>query len=481
MICGDSQKRTKIVCTIGPASQEVPVLRRMLRAGMNVARLNFSHGTHSNHMLLARNVRRAARETGRPVAVLADLQGPKIRIGDLPAEGVRLQKGRKVIFSTARGASYARSGKIPVQFPRLHKDVGSGDRLLLDDGKLEVRVEGVRGRDILCRVTLGGKLIAHKGITVPTASLSASALTPKDKKDLKFVLRYIKADFVALSFVRHASDVHGLRRLMRQFSPRGRLPEVVVKIEKHEALKNFDAILAETDAVMVARGDLALETPAAQVPLRQKEMIQACLQAAKPVITATQMLDSMTDNPRPTRAELTDVANAVIDHTDATMLSNESAVGKYPVETVETMARIIARTEESPFDDLVHEHADRQLSSLAAAAAAACEAARVSAARALLVLSASGHTVRLVARHRPLQPIYAFVPSQVVARKLLLVWGVTPLVVGIPTPEGRTPARTALRFLVTQRCLRRGEKVVLVDGTQVERGKGDISFKILTV
>jgi len=420
------EKSTKIVCTIGPACEKVATLEKMIKAGMNVARLNFSHGTYENHSLLIKNIREASKKLGKTVAILQDLQGPKIRVGKLPEEGIVLKKGDDIILSTS--TETYKEGIIPVQFKKLHKDVKKEDRILLDDGNLEVAVNSVDDRNIKCTVILGGKLISHKGITVPTASLSTSAISEKDEEDLQFGLKQ-NIDFVALSFVRRAKDIQDLRKLMVKYLPKDMaMPMVISKIEKHEALVNLDEIIAETDGIMVARGDLALESKASEVPIWQKRMIQKCLEAAKPVITATQMLDSMTHSPRPTRAEISDVANAVIDHTDATMLSQESAMGQFPVETVTTMSSIITDTEASSLDDMVTlPSMDGKAAPVIAMSAAACSVAKAVGAKAIMVMTRSGFTARAVSRHRPQQElIIAVTPAEIVQRQLILSWGVDP-------------------------------------------------------
>lgn len=465
------EKRTKIVCTIGPASESVATLTRMVRAGMDVARLNFSHGTHPNHARLIRNVRTAARRLGKTVAILQDLQGPKIRVGDLPKEGILLKKGQRVTLNTGI-STYSilhTPYSIPVQYRRLHQDVGKGDTLLVDDGNLELRVERVHGRTITSVVVVGGLLKSHKGINVPTASLSATPLTAKDIRDLAFGLAS-SVDFVALSFVRRAADVERLRTLIRNGARRGTArPQIIVKIERREALEHLDDIIAAADGVMVARGDLALETDAASVPVYQKTMIRKCLEAAKPVITATEMLGSMVEKPRPTRAEISDVANAVIDHTDATMLSGESATGKYPVQAVETMAHIIRDTEASSLDDLVPAPpaASSDVRPVVAVTAAACRLAAEVGARAILVVTTSGFTARALSRHRPPQPIIAVTGNAKVARQLALSWGVTPML-HRGSGEVSVLRRWALARLRGMRLVHRGDRVVFVAGLRAD-------------
>ncbi len=461
-----TEKRTKIVCTIGPASQSIPVLTRMMRAGMDVVRLNFSHGTYENHTLLLDNVRTAAKRTGKMIGILQDLQGPKIRVGELPKEGIALKKGQTVVLSTA--VMRSEGDPIPVQYRRLHEDVGTGDRLLLDDGHLELRVERVRGREIHAMVVVGGTLISHKGINVPTASLSATPLTAKDKKDLLFGLKQ-GVDFIALSFVRKAADVLQLRALIQRGLPKGATPPaIIVKIERREALDQLDAIIAAADCVMVARGDLALEADAASVPLYQKVIIRKCLEAAKPVITATEMLGSMTEKPRPTRAEISDVANAVIDHTDATMLSGESATGKYPVRAVETMAHIIRDTEASPWDDpLALPDAPSDGHPVLAVSAAACRVAKDIGAKAIVAVTTTGFTARTIARHHPELPVLAITKQETIARQLTLSWGVIPILLeGASTEASVRPQ--ALQALRRKKLVRNGDQIVFVAGLRAE-------------
>ncbi len=434
----------------------------MLRAGMDVARLNFSHGTYAHHALLIRNVRAAARRVGTTVAILQDLQGPKIRVGELPDRGIVLRRGASVVLSTARRRSA--NGIIPVQYARLHRDVRLGDRLLLDDGRLELKVRSVRGRSIHTAVVTGGTLISFKGINVPTAALSANPLTAKDVRDLRFGLAQ-NVDFVALSFVRKAFDVERLRRLIRRARPRGQSsPHIIVKIERREALRNLDAIIEAADGVMVARGDLALEADAASVPLYQKTIIRKCLETAKPVITATEMLGSMVEKPRPTRAEVSDVANAVIDHTDATMLSAETATGRYAVRAVETMAHVIRDTEASTLDDRVlppRVPADER--PVVAVSSAACRLAAEVRAAAIVAVTISGFTARSISRHRPPQPIVAVTADPGVARRLALSWGVTPVLrKGSDNPDA--VRRWVGRHLKAMLGVRRGDRIVLVAG-----------------
>lgn len=456
-------KRTKIVCTIGPASETLAILERMIRAGMNVARLNFSHGTYAHHRMLIRNIRAAAAREREPVAILGDLQGPKVRVGTLPQEGVTLKTGSTVTFRA--GAMSLRGSAIPIPYAGLARDLSRGDHILLDDGLLEVRVKTIRGREIATQVIQGGTLFSHKGFNVPTASLRIPAVTPKDLRDLRFALRE-GVDFVALSFVRRADEVRRVRRLLNR---RARVLGVgiIVKIEKHEAVKHFGEILDAADGVMIARGDLGIEMPAEKVPILQKQMIEKCLGAAKPVIVATQMLDSMIRNPRPTRAEVSDVANAVVDHTDAVMLSGETATGRYPLEAVSTMAEIVRETEASPYDDLaiteIRDHVREEGEALGEVASLLSGTSNI---KLIAVTTLTGRTARFISRFRPEIPIVALIREARVVRQLALSWGVHPFVV----PMARSLdglLRIVRRTITDKKLARPGSRIVIVTGEPV--------------
>jgi len=415
--------RTKIVCTLGPACDAPGVLREMIHAGMDVARINFSHGDYAAHARRMAEVRRIAQAERRTLAILCDLQGPKLRVGDIAGGAVDVPQDSLVTLTTRPVPGNA--GEVHLPHPDLVAEVQPDQRLLLDDGVLELRVESKTGSDLICRVMVGGKLGSHKGVSAPGAPLSMSSLTDKDRADLRFIVEQ-QADYVALSFVRRAADVRELRALIESLG--AHIP-IVAKIEKAEALNAFDEILEATDVVMVARGDLGVETPPEQVPIHQKRILRACNRAGKPAITATQMLQSMLDNPRPTRAEASDVANAVFDGTDAVMLSGETASGHYPVEAVQMMDKVTTMAEE---------HLDcaewmRRLSEAhspsEAIARATVEIALELGAAAIITSTMSGHTARMVARYRPCMPIIAATPNPAVWRRKALVWGVAPLLV----------------------------------------------------
>lgn len=452
-------KRTKIVCTIGPASSSEDSLRRMIRAGMNAARLNFSHGVYLEHAALIKKIRAAAKKEDEPVTILQDLQGPKIRVGELPKAGVQLRTGTMVVFST-KNKKFIRGKRIvlPVTYRNLHKDVKAGHRIFLDDGLLEVRVEKISRQEIHTRVIDGGKLTSRKGMNFPDSTLRVSSLSEKDQADLAFGLKQ-GVDWVALSFVTSAKDVKNLRARLKNNKAK-----IIAKIEKHEAVKKFDEILAAADGIMVARGDLGVEIPAEEVPILQKEIIEKCRLAGKPVIVATQMLDSMTRRPRPTRAEVSDVANAVIDHADAVMLSNETAVGNYPVEAVTIMAKIIKKTEASPFDDL-----SVGKDAIGGLEAVISHSLRLLAARRHIhgVLSAVYFTP-LAERFnlsRPEVPIFLAAASESEARGLNIRWGVCPFV--LKKTSSRELVKQSLRILRARHLVRPGQKIALALGHEV--------------
>ncbi|MCR4278830.1 MAG: pyruvate kinase [bacterium] len=447
-------KRTKIICTLGPSSKDVRTLVRMGRAGMDIVRLNFSHGAYEEHEKLARNVRLAGKQLGKEFAILQDLQGPKIRVGDLPEKGVRLVAGKEIVFSTAE---HPEEGDIHVTLSRLHEDLKKGDKLLLDDGKLEVRVTRVEGRRIHTDVVQGGVLMSHKGLNIPGAHLKVPALSDKDRSDARFGVK-LGVDFVALSFVRSAEDVKDLRRLLDSQGKAGKAIKIVVKIEKPEALERFDEILRYTDAVMIARGDLGIEVNASDVPVIQKELIAKCRAANTPVIVATHMLESMIQNSRPTRAEVSDVANAVEDHADAVMLSGESAVGQNPVQAVQMMADTILAMEESRFDDVdtvefpTTKKIGFDLGPTLKVLAESMENPPI------IVCEPNGERIREISSVRIEAPLFACVWDATRARQLRLLWGVESMVVKKGKLE--TFLKIALAHLVKTRVVKVKTRIV---------------------
>ncbi len=418
--------RTKIVCTIGPASRSEDVLRSLIRAGMSVARINFSHGELSEHAQDIQLIRTLADQEQRVVAIIADLQGPKFRVGEIPGGQVTLQAAQGFTLTT-RDVAAGDSSAANLPHPELIHEMRPGDRILLDDGLLELQVLSATDTDVSTRVVTGGVLRSHKGVSLIGGRLQLPAVTDKDRQDLAFAAAH-EVDFIAQSFVRRPEDVLELRRDLTEL---GAATPIIAKIEKAEALTNFEAILDVTDGVMVARGDLGVETALADVPVQQKRIIRLCNRAAKPVITATQMLDSMTWNPRPTRAEVSDVANAIFDGTDAVMLSGETAIGQYPVATVETMGRVAEAAERAfPFDLWLREAAEQRADSVTEAISqATTEMAGELGVSAIISPTMSGRTARAIAHHRPRTPIVAITPTPSVCRQLGLVWGVRPYLI----------------------------------------------------
>lgn len=463
-------KRTKIVCTIGPASASLSRLQTMIKSGMDVARLNFSHGTHEGHKKLFRLIRSASRKTDRHIPIIGDLQGPKIRLGKLP-EGVSVKSGEIIVFSTS--AKTFKDNVFPVTYKQLHKDVKRGHRILIDDGLIESKITSVRGNRITAKVVNGGPVSSNKGMNFPDSNLKVSAITKKDRADVKFGCE-LGVDWIALSFVTDAKDVKALRRLIKQHTPKGEEPaRIIVKIEKHEAIDHFDEILDATDAIMVARGDLGVEIDAEEVPIRQKEIIEKSRHKGKPVVVATQMLDSMIRNPRPTRAEVSDVANAVFDHTDAVMLSGESATGKYPVKTVRIMSKIVKEAEESPFDDIPLSVPD-PLSIETSAAHAIKLLAYQKTIDGVLAAYDLAPWSECVFKAHPEIPFYLGVSSKRLARQVSLRWGCIPFVVKNPTEK--TFVQRAVRALRKKRKVRKGMRLAVVLGGI--HGEG---FDIITV
>lgn len=463
-------ERTKIICTIGPASSDFSTISKLIVSGMDVARLNFSHGTHAEHCEMLSEIRRAAKHAGQPVAVIGDLQGPKIRLGVLPKEGVEIADNKNIVFSTSAD-TYAK-GIFPVTYSKLHLDVKPGHRILLDDGLCEAVVVSVKGRLIRAKVFHGGKLTSHKGMNFPDSSLGLSSLTEKDREDVVFGVQS-GADWMALSFAKSPEDVRLLRRLIKRAGKKKQtLPRIMVKIEKHEAIDRFDDILSVADGIMVARGDLGVEVQAEQVPIFQKEMIEKCRKAGKPVVVATQMLDSMIRNPRPTRAEVSDVANAVFDHTDAVMLSGETAMGKYPVEAVEMMARVVAAAEESPFDDVsaVKKHQTTVGGGMADLLKAEVFAGGVDGVLASLNISPWAETLFL---EHPEVPLFLVSSDDVLARQNNLRWGVRPLALNGMTR--RNFVARAMRVLLRKKMVKKGARLAVV------LGGDDTRFQLMKV
>jgi len=418
-------KRTKIICTIGPATESVNKIEALAKAGMNVARLNFSHGTYSHHAQLVRHIRQAARATGQPIAILQDLQGPRIRLGELPTEGIAIKRGDKVALVDERDLKSFTKEKgiivLPTQIA-LQEIVKKGETILIKDGLVELKAEKVTRVAVIATVLQGDVLTSHRGINLPESALPKIIITRKDRQDVKFGLKQ-QADWIALSFVRSAEDINHLRRLLPSWGDYQ--PRIIAKIERKEAVDNFTEILKAADAIMIARGDLGIELPAQDIPLIQKRLIQECMLAAKPVIVATQMLETMVVNPRPTRAEVSDVANAVLDGADALMLSAETATGKYPVEVCRIMNDIIAKAETSSYETMPVETNTGLIEAVPHLVAHTIrDITKLDHIKAIVVMSSSGRSAQLVASERPEAPIIALTQKEVTRRQMSLVWGV---------------------------------------------------------
>ena len=446
-------KRTKIIATLGPASQSEIVLRKMVFSGMDIARLNFSHGSYKSHAELIKRIRKIAPN----VAIMQDLQGPRFRVGKLPESGLEVHSGSEITLG--------KKGQIPLEIniaPFFKKD----SHILIHDGLVEIRVLKIKNNLIYGRVLRGNIIFTGKGVNIPGAKIKGSVITKKDKKDLKFGLRQ-GVDFVALSFVKEAKNIKDLRRLIGRSRNSG--TKIIAKIERHEALTNFSEILDSADGIMIARGDLGIELSPEKVPLWQKSMIEKCLKAAKPVIVATQMLDSMIRNPRPTRAEVSDVANAVIDHADSLMLSGETAFGKYPVESLKIMTKIIQATEKSHFDDMPANYfIFKNYSVRDSLAQNVFELVQENKAKAVIINSLSGDTVRLICRHRPETKIIALTNNKEIIRQLNLSWGVIPLYLKFYENLDNL-IKNSIKEVLKHKLVKKGDRVILVSGQPTGR------------
>lgn len=452
-----SPRRTKIVATIGPATSSPEVLRELIRAGATTLRLNFSHGTHDDHLKSIRLIRQISNELNYPVAILQDLQGPKIRLGKFETGSIVVAKGDPFILTSAKVSGTQTMSSIT--YEPLAQEVPAGAVILLDDGKVEMVVESVdkAAGELHCRVVVGGPLSNSKGVNFPGVCLSIKALTDKDREDLVFGLDH-GVDWVALSFVRNPDDVREIKDLI---ASAGKNTPVIVKIEKHEAMEQMEEILRLSDGAMVARGDLGVELPAEDVPILQKRLIAAANRLGIPIITATQMLDSMVSNPRPTRAEVSDIANAILDGTDAVMLSNETAVGKFPVEAVAMMATIAIRTEK---EKLGRNPEETSRSIPNAISKAVGNIAEQIGASAIMTLTKSGATARNVSKFRPTIPVIAITPHVDVARQLQMVWGVKPLLM-LDLDTTWETFSAALNMAQEKELVSPGDLVVLTAGT----------------
>ena len=482
-------RKAKIVCTIGPASNSIVLLDRLIEAGMDAARLNFSHGTHDSHAAAIAAIRQAAEHRHAAVAIIQDLQGPRIRVGELPAAGLDLKDGQAVRVQTMLARSGGQLGarsvvgrsavpEIPVTYQFMARDIQPGARILINDGLIELLVDRISGGSIECTVVSGGTLTSHKGINLPGTRVSAPTLTDKDREDIRFGVAQ-GVDYVALSFVRGPEDIAAARQLIAECG--GEVP-IIAKIERSEAVNCLDAILEQADGVMIARGDLGVEMGAEAVPVLQKRIIADANRRRRLVITATQMLESMTQHLRPTRAEASDVANAVFDGTDAVMLSAETAIGRHPIETVRVMDRIIRAAQEGTEPGIVPKRQSDfgDMSFPEAICTAAASAAAAVAASAIVAFSELGRTARLISKQRPAAPIIAFTPFEPVRRQMALYWGVRPHTMEQIT---QTDERIdeAERRLKAEGLVKTGERIVILLGTRIGKPGGTNLIKLQEV
>lgn len=479
-------KKTKIVATIGPSSTDEKVLEQLIKAGMNVCRLNFSHGDHEEHRGKLVNIRKVAKEQGAKIAILQDLGGPKIRTGEFYQERVVLKKGSKFILTVKPCVGDEK--KVFVSYKNLPKEVKAGGFILLDDGKKKLQIEKIIGDDIHCKVIVGGETKGRRGVNVPGAYLKISSLTDKDRNDIPFGIKN-GVEFMALSFVRQASDVKELRDILKKYkSDIG----IIAKIETQEAIDNIDEIISLSDGVMVARGDLAVEVPAENVPIYQKMIIAKCNAAGKPVIVATQMLESMIKSPVPTRAEVSDVANSILDGADAVMLSEETALGEYPVDAVATMSRVAGMIEKNyPHKQILHKEilkdnvvtADGKIVEkdiVDAVSFSVVNTAYTVGAKVIVALTESGFTAKVVSRYRPMQPIVAMSPNEKVVDRLALSFGCYPSHIQKFTDVEQV-IDTVKKYVVANKFAKKGDKIVVAAGVPFGKTGGTNMLLTLTV
>jgi pyruvate kinase len=456
-------RRTKIIGTIGPASDSEAVLKKLIQAGLNVVRLNMSHGDRAYHRKVIRTIRKLEKELGTPIAILLDLQGPRLRTGMLKGKTVNLLRGNRITFSSKQIIGTA--NRISTNYKNLYRDVGRGDRILLDNGFIELKVIKTVKKEVVCEVVEGGSLGENKGINLPNVSLSTPNLSQKDRKDLSFAISQ-KADYVAVSFVHTPQDVLKVKNIIKR---KGSNISVIAKVEKPQAVKNIFGIIDVSDGIMIARGDLGVEMSAEAVPVIQKEIIEKCNRRGNVVITATQMLESMMEKMRPTRAEASDVANAVFDGTDALMLSGEVAVGKHPVKAVQIMGKIAMEAEREIIkEDNVVEMLELKKINLASAVGhAAASLAEDLAAKAIVTFTSSGSTALLISKYRPDAPIYTITDSLKTARKTCLFWGTKPIVIGkfMGTDE---MFKFAEKTLLKMKIVRKGDIILTIAGLPVK-------------
>ncbi|WP_054251714.1 pyruvate kinase [Neofamilia massiliensis] len=471
-------KKTKVVCTIGPASESEEMLEKLMLAGMNVARLNFSHGTHPEHQVRIDRIRKVADKLGLSIAIMLDTKGPEIRLGDFKDGQIEVEIGDTFTLTTRD--ILGDKTIVSVSHQGLASDVKVGDLILIDDGLIELEVREIKdGTDIICRVNNSGQMSNHKGVNVPNVKISLPAITEKDREDILFGIEN-QVDFLAASFVRKKEDVFEIRRILED--NHGEYIQIIPKIENQEGIDNIDEILLASDGLMVARGDLGVEVPPQEIPLVQKMLIKKCYLAGKPVITATQMLDSMIRNPRPTRAEVTDVANAIIDGTSAIMLSGETAAGKYPEEAVKMMTSIARRVEESLDYDLMLNESVSLLENTTtnSISKSACVVARDLEAAAIVAATTSGATARALSKYRPKTKILAVTPSEKTVRKMALSWGVEPLLIPDFTSTDDL-VNESLDLLVQAGMLEEGDLTVVTAGVPVGLSGSTNLLKVKTI
>lgn len=456
------RKKTKIIATVGPSTENEKMLRAMFKAGLNIMRLNFSHGSHKEHQNRIDIVKAIAQKSGKPFSIIQDLSGPKIRLGDFYTEKVTLSEGK--IFTLTTEKIIGDEKRVHINYPRLPKELKAGNIILLDDGKKRLQVISTTATEIKCRVIIGGEVKGRRGVNTPGAYLKVSSLTLKDRKDLKLGIKN-KVDFIALSFVRRPEDILELRGILKKANSAA---QIIAKIETQEAVENIDAIIEATDVIMVARGDLAIEIGAENVPLVQKMIIRKCNLAGKPVITATQMLESMIKSPVPTRAEVSDVANAILDGTDAIMLSEETALGQYPVEAIEVMARVAMRTE----NDYLHkqllggrrgEHNGEPRRVTDSVTSSAVYTAEEVGARFIVVLTSSGFTARMLSRYKPHQTIVVLTPNKATYQQTTISFGCYPVLIKQSDDFEKVLAEVR-KFFLSRKLVKKGEKVVITTG-----------------
>jgi pyruvate kinase len=467
------KRKAKIVATLGPASQDEATIQQLVEAGMDVARMNFSHGTHEEHGARIELVRKVSDKLKKPVTILQDLQGPKMRVGVLPTNGIQLTAGQNVTLAEVaeKAEDIGTTTVIPFNIPNMNNALSRNSRILLDDGRLELQVISVTKNSVEAKVIQGGLLTSHKGVNLPGAALNIASFTEKDRSDLEFGLKN-EVDMIAASFVCTAADIITLREAICEIDPEKQDIPIVAKLERPEAIQNLDEILNVTDGVMVARGDLAVETSTAVVPIMQKKIIQAASRRSRFVITATQMLESMMQNPRPTRAEASDVANAVFDGTDAVMLSGESASGNFPVESVKTMDSIVRESEDN-YEEWGHYHpntSDTISDDAIAITRAALELSHDRQVAGIAVFTLSGHTALLMSKMRPDVPIMSFTPVKSTYRRLGMYWGVDPFLIPLANSVEEMLSMVEKEILSSTN-IRAGQQIVLISGLPIQEMK----------